>query len=283
MIIKSENDNREYKRLVLDNKMEVVLIYDKDTDLSAASLSVAVGSYMDPKNALGLAHFLEHMLFMGTKKYPDTKYFMEYINKNGGLFNAHTANEYTTYFYNIYNTNFVKSLDIFGQFFIHPLFDKGNVDKEMNAVNSEHSKNIVNDGWRLSRLLSHLSKKEHPFNKFGTGTLETLGHDNIREMLIEFFEKYYSSNVMKLVVLSNKPFDEMEKVVNKIFGQVKNKNYIPDKIKITPFAEPDKEVEISTNLVKLVPIIDEDNLFIFWDLPPTLSMTLHRLWSKRTS
>ena len=69
-IIKSESDKRSYKFLMLDNGIKVILISDPETDKSAASLDVHVGAALDPKPLYGTAHFLEHMLFMGTKKYP---------------------------------------------------------------------------------------------------------------------------------------------------------------------------------------------------------------------
>lgn len=69
-IIKSKSDKRLYKLIRLDNKLQCLLISDKEADKSAASLDVKVGCALDPKPLYGTAHFLEHMLFMGTKKYP---------------------------------------------------------------------------------------------------------------------------------------------------------------------------------------------------------------------
>lgn len=287
MIIQSENDNRQYKRIVLQNMLEVMIVYDKNTDVSSAALSVGVGNYMDPPNTLGLAHFLEHMLFMGTKKYPDTKYFMEFINKCGGLTNAHTGNEYTSYYYSITNDNFIKSLDIFAQFFIDPLFDKNNIDKEINAVNSEHSKNITNDNWRIRRTLSQMSNQDHPFHKFSTGTIETLSHDNIRNLLIDFYKKHYSANVMKLTVLSNIEIDKMENIVIDIFSHIKNTNYIPPKYNTTPFqfVENDNSNNkiIARKLVKMLPIYDEKLLHIIWDLPPSKKYFMYKPMSYITN
>jgi len=254
--------------------LEVVMIYDKETDISSAALTVGVGSYMDPSDTVGLAHFLEHMLFMGTAKYPDTKQYMEFINKHGGKTNAHTGNEYTSYYYSITNQYFTESLDIFAQFFIEPLFDKSNVDREINAVNSEHSKNITNDSWRIRRMLAQISDQQHPFHKFSTGTIDTLGHDDIRNRLIEFYNKYYSANIMKLTVLSDIPLDKLQKVVTSIFTPIKNNGYIPEKYNVTPFWFKDNNDEsdsrvVARKLVKMVPIYDERMLYVIWDLPPS--------------
>lgn len=68
---KASTDRSEYRHLVLDNGLRVLLLSDPDLNKSSASLVVAAGSYMDPEDRAGLAHFLEHMLFRGTEKYPD--------------------------------------------------------------------------------------------------------------------------------------------------------------------------------------------------------------------
>ncbi|KAJ9061428.1 metalloprotease [Entomophthora muscae] len=72
-IIKSANDKREYHTIRLSNKMEVLLISDPEADKSAAALDVFVGSQSDPVELPGLAHFCEHLLFMGNEKYPKEK------------------------------------------------------------------------------------------------------------------------------------------------------------------------------------------------------------------
>ncbi len=58
-----------------------------------------MGSYHNPPNMPGLAHFLEHMLFRGSLKYPEVELFVDLIKKNNGIFNAYTASEETNYFF----------------------------------------------------------------------------------------------------------------------------------------------------------------------------------------
>ena len=71
--------------------MQVILISDPEADKSAAALDVKVGASLDPRPLYGTAHFLEHMLFMGTKKYPSENEYSEYITNNGGMNNAFTS------------------------------------------------------------------------------------------------------------------------------------------------------------------------------------------------
>lgn len=67
-IEQSSNDDREYRLIRLDNGMECLIVSDSKTDKSAAGISVRVGHLSDPENAQGMAHFCEHLLFMGTEK-----------------------------------------------------------------------------------------------------------------------------------------------------------------------------------------------------------------------
>ena len=82
-LIKSESDKRSYKLLSLGNGIRAILISDPDTDKSAASLDVHVGAALDPKPLFGTAHFLEHMLFMGTEKYPSENEYATFIADKG--------------------------------------------------------------------------------------------------------------------------------------------------------------------------------------------------------
>lgn len=70
----------------------------------------------------------------------------------------------------------------------------------MNAVHSEHTKNILNDLWRDFQIWKNSTKKDHPLNKFSTGDKTTLNVPNVREKLFNFYKQNYSANLMKLVV-----------------------------------------------------------------------------------
>ncbi|KAF5473283.1 hypothetical protein F2P56_009907, partial [Juglans regia] len=78
-IFKARTDKREYRRTVLKNSLEVLLISDPDTDKCAATMDVRVGHFSDPEGLPGLAHFLEHMLFYASEKYPLEDSYSKYI------------------------------------------------------------------------------------------------------------------------------------------------------------------------------------------------------------
>jgi len=110
------------------------------------------------------------MLFLGTEKYPDEQEFINFITKNGGKHNAFTSTEDTNYYFQTTTSTFNEALDRFAQFFIKPLFHADSTDREMEAIHSEHSKNLQSDSWRSAGLLSSTANPAHPFSNFGTGT-----------------------------------------------------------------------------------------------------------------
>ena len=70
VVNKSPNDNRSYAAVTLDNGIKVLMVSDSETEKSAAALSVGVGAFSDPMDFQGMAHYLEHMLFMGSESFP---------------------------------------------------------------------------------------------------------------------------------------------------------------------------------------------------------------------
>ena len=80
---------------------QVLLISDPTTDKSAASLDVHVGSMSDPWEIPGLCHFLEHMLFLGTEKYPEENEYTKFLSNHNGRYNAYTASNNTNYHFDI--------------------------------------------------------------------------------------------------------------------------------------------------------------------------------------
>ena len=219
-------DNRQYRHVTLGNKLEALLISDASADFSAAAMDVQVGSLFDPPQLQGLAHFLEHMLFLGTQKYPAEDEYQSFLAKHGGMSNAFTADNHTCYFFNVAPDHLEGALDRFGQFFISPLFTQSATDREINAVHSEHSKNVQEDMWRQYQLMRTICfDSRHPAHHFSTGNKETLG--NIpRDALLNFHRAWYSANVSRLSVLGKESLDELEQMVARIFSDVPNKNVV---------------------------------------------------------
>lgn len=225
-IAKSPNDPRDYRYLTLGNGLRVLLVSDPKTDKAAASLVALRGSFHEPKEYLGLAHFLEHMLFIGTEKYPEVNAYQTYINAHGGSSNAYTALDHTNYFFDIQPDYFRGAMDRFAQFFISPLLDPDYVEREKNAVHSEYQLQTKNDGWRGYLTQKLALNQDHPGSRFTIGSLDTLG-DGVYPALKTFFEENYSADQMILVAFGNESVDEMESWITPIFNEIENRKLGP--------------------------------------------------------
>jgi len=267
-IQKSANDDRSYRALTLKNDLQVLLISDPETDKSAAALDVHVGHFSDPDNLPGLAHFLEHMLFMGTEKYPDENMYSDFLNAHGGQSNAYTACQHTNYQFDVTPPFLEKTLDMFAHFFIDPLFTAGATGRELEAVDSENQKNLQNDHWRIFQLTKTLSKSAHPYHKFGTGNLDTLktmpeskGIDT-RAALLKFHKDYYSANIMKLVILGKEPLDTLEQWAVEKFSGIPNYNIKAPAFESDPYGEG-----LIGRQISVVPVKDLRFLRLSFQMP----------------
>ena len=201
-IEKSKADKFDCVIKILANGLKALIISDKDAEKSSAALGVNIGSLTDQPDEMGLAHFCEHLLFMGTEKYPSEEEYGDYLSKNGGNSNAFTDLDKTIFYFDVDNEHFEGALDRFAQFFISPKFNEGSVERELNAIDSEFSKEKTDDEWRICQIFRSELVKDSPFTNFATGNKQTLNHPNIRDRLLRMYNKYYSSEVMYLIAYS---------------------------------------------------------------------------------
>lgn len=224
--VKSPNDDYAYRYLTLPNNLQVLLISDPGAPKAAAALDVLVGSGDNPPGREGLAHFLEHMLFLGTDKFPEAGDYQQYIAQHGGSHNAFTSMEHTNYFFDIQADYLPGALDRFAQFFVAPRFDALYVEREMNAVEAEFQMGLRSDSRRGLDVLQSVMNPAHPFSQFTVGSLETLAdspEQPIREDLLRFYAEHYSANKMRLVVFGAEPLDALEALVVPLFSPVPNR------------------------------------------------------------
>lgn len=260
---KSQQDNRDYRGLQLDNGLKVLLVSDATTDKSSAALTVDVGHMCDPDELPGLAHFCEHMLFLGTAKYPNENAYSTFLSENSGSSNASTYADNTKYYFDVVPNQLEGALDRFAQFFIAPLFTESATDREINAVNSEHEKNLATDVWRLRQVNKSLANPKHPYCRFGTGNKKTLADDplakgiNVREELIKFHDKWYSSNIMCLAVYGKESLDELEEMVISKFSGIVDKQVTSPRWPDKPYLEEHYQTKIH-----IVPVKDSRTLTI---------------------
>ncbi|EGA65549.1 insulinase family protein [Vibrio brasiliensis] len=261
----SPNDTNKYRYLTLANGIRVLLIHDSSAQKSAAALAVNVGHFDDPQDREGLAHYLEHMLFLGTEKYPKVGEFQSYINQHGGSNNAWTGTEHTCFFFDVTHNAFESGLDRFSQFFTAPLFNSEALDKERQAVESEYKLKLKDDSRRLYQVHKELVNPEHPFSKFSVGNLETLGDrdgQSIRDEIVAFHFEQYSADLMTLAITGPQQLDQLESWCIEKFTAIPNHHLIDKQIEV-PYCD-----EHSTGImVNVEPVKEIRKLIMTFPMP----------------
>ncbi|WP_336997449.1 pitrilysin [Leclercia sp. M50] len=242
-IRKSDKDTREYQAIRLDNGMVVLLVSDPQAVKSLSALVVPVGSLEDPESHPGLAHYLEHMTLMGSKNYPQPDSLAEFLKMHGGSHNASTAPYRTAFYLEVENDALEGAVDRLADAIAAPLLDKKYADRERNAVNAELTLARTRDGMRMAQVSAETINPAHPGSRFSGGNLETLSDkpgSPVLDALHAFRDKYYSANLMKAVVYSNKPLPELAQLAAQTYGRVPNKNITRPEITVPVVTDAQK-------------------------------------------
>jgi len=184
-------------------KNGLTIIYqEKDTNSVAIEILVKVGSNDETKTERGISHFLEHMVFEGTKKRPTSQEIANEIEKIGGDLNAYTSNERTCFFVKILNKHFDIGLDILADIVQNPVFDKNNIEKEKKIVLKEVD--MVNDEPRFYQwvLFEKNLFEKHP-SKFPTYGDRKVINGLTRKKVLDYYLKYYQPNNMVISIVGN--------------------------------------------------------------------------------
>lgn len=193
---------------VLPNGVRCVIVQDTDAKKPAAAMSIAAGQLNDPPAVPGLAHFCEHMLFMGTEKFPKEDEYDSFISKSNGFNNAFTADQATVYYFEVSDAALDGALERFVEFFVAPTFDESAVNREVRAVHSEDEKNHSSDYWRRDEVFRGMYHDRHPRSRYGNGNETTLVEEPkkkgliLREELKKFYAAHYAAGGACIVVYS---------------------------------------------------------------------------------
>lgn len=296
--VKSENDHKQYRSLVLDNGLRVLLVSDlkpgeevrseveedaeeedeEEEKMAAAALAVGCGSFSDPDQLPGLAHFVEHMVFMGSEPYPQENAFDLFITSSGGTNNAYTDCESTVFHFDVNTAHMAEALNRFAHFFISPLMRAGSMTRERQAVENEFGDALPRDENRREQLFCSLARDNHPMHKFMWGNLVSLsGREDggmsplndteIHREVHEFWRRYYRAQHMVLAVQARQPLDTLQEWVLGVFGKIPS-----DTTPRPQFGEcglPWSSHQFS-RLYRVVSVKDQHKLIINWQLPSLL-------------
>lgn len=261
----SPNDVKKYQTLTLENGLRVLLIENATSNKAAAALAVNVGHFSDPNHRQGMAHFLEHMLFLGTRTYPDGSEYQKFISQFGGTNNAWTATEHTCFFFDINHQQFEPALDRFSRFFSEPLLSQASIESERQNIDAEFKLKLKDDVRRLYDVHKETINPAHPFAKFSVGNNQTLADTDdsqIRDELHTFFTTYYCAPYMTLVLESPFSLSTMEKLSNQFFTAISSTDAPAPTIDVPLYLN-----EHQQKYIQIKPVKDDRQLIISFAMP----------------
>ncbi len=252
---------RQIAKIRLDNNLEAYLISDPATALSAAALSVETGSWHDPAAYPGMAHFLEHMLFLGTEAYPRENAYSSFIHDHGGEENAFTTTDRTLYAFSVNHEGFPGAVDRFSHLFIDPLLSPSGISRELQAVDEEFSILKEEDDWRRWMIFKETGNQDHPNHAFCIGNAQTL-RKIPHNVLKEWYAQHYYANRMHLAMLSPLPIEQLVDLSEKCFTSVAT-SILPS----PRFPDPLSSNEQKGSLICLASYEGERQLELIWEVP----------------
>ncbi|RXS44078.1 peptidase M16 [Idiomarina sp. 29L] len=224
-VVRSPSDKRDYQHLVLENQLKVLLVHCPDSSKAAASMAVNAGHFDDPPHTQGLAHFLEHMFFMGSQSYPEPSSFNDFLSAHGGQHNAWTGTEFTNFHFDCNANALETALERFASILKEPLFSNEWVQKEKQSIESEFRLKQKDELRRLYQVHKVTANQDHPFSQFSVGNLNTLKddkHGTLQQKLIQFYQDHYSANQMQLVVAGPQSLTKLADIIQTLFADIQN-------------------------------------------------------------
>lgn len=225
------------KQVVLENGLKVILISAPTSKTASAAVGVRVGHRDNPRHLQGLAHFLEHMLFLGTEEFPVVGEYSQFLRTHGGSSNAYTSGDHTNYYLQIQADKFEEATHRMSRFFVNPLFDASYVEREKNAVHNEYNMRLL--AFKQNRPLTAFLTQDDPNRLFSIGNNVTL-KDATAQDTKDMFERYYYAQAMHAVLAGPQGLDVLENWANKYFSDIPSKQQ--SVTKFDPFIKIDESL-----------------------------------------
>ena len=208
MATKTLSSGSKARKTTLGNGLRVVTCEMAHTRSASINVFVGVGSRYESAEQVGISHFIEHLLFKGTKRRPTPGEVSATIENTGGILNADTGQELTGYWCKVAEPHFQQSLDLLIDMLRNSLFEQKSIEKERMVLIEEL--NMINDypDYRVDALIDEMLWPDHPMGREVGGTKESV-HSITRDMMLEHLARYYTPANIVISVAGNVPHQKV--------------------------------------------------------------------------
>ncbi|MDR1941742.1 MAG: insulinase family protein [Endomicrobium sp.] len=209
------------KTVNYENGLRSILINDKNSLVSSVYVFVRAGAIDEKPSQAGLSHFLEHLMFKGSKNYPGDELSRK-VENMGGYINAMTSNEYTAYYINVQKDGAGQAVKMLADTMQNPLFPKDDIDRERKVVIEEIQRHFDNP---MSVLDEKFMENIYPTSALKNsviGTSDIIANVS-RDEIYAYYSAHYVPEKMVVVVAGNFDEGEVSSLISETFGKFEKK------------------------------------------------------------
>ena len=183
----------------LDNGQTVVIQEVRNNPIVIIDTWIKTGSIDEEDSNNGVAHFLEHLFFKGTKNHAPGE-FDRILETKGAITNAATSKDFTHYYVTIPSKDFDLAMELHADMMMHPLIPRNEMEKERKVVLEEINKDLQSPTKTLHENLNTMMYQDHPYKRKVIGRSEVI-ETITRDQVLDFYNKHYSpSNMITIVI-----------------------------------------------------------------------------------
>ena len=226
-----------YKKTTLDNGLRIVTANMPYARSVTIGIYLATGSRYEQKSEMGVSHFLEHILFKGTEKYPTSRELSIAVESVGGILNGETDKELTVYWCKVARPHFHIALDVLTDMILSSKFDPAEIDKERQVIIEEINRSKDSPAQEVDQLTDEILWPGHPLGDDIAGTKETVS-SMTRDNMLDYMHHQYSPSTAVVAIAGDVQHDEMVDAVIKATRNWKHSHeprvYLPYKTQTNP-------------------------------------------------
>ena len=203
-----------YEKVTLDNGLRLITATMPHTRSVSINFFIGTGSRYESDEQAGISHFIEHVCFKGTEKYPTSTDISSVIEGVGGMLNAGTDKELTIYWCKVAQPHFLSALDVLADILLNSKFDPAEIEKERQVIIEEINMSLDSPGQRVSMLIDEIVWPGHPLGRDIAGSKETVMAIT-REMMLDYLAGQYQPENVVLAIAGAINHQETIDAVNK--------------------------------------------------------------------
>lgn len=242
-----------FKKLILSNGLTAILQPFDQANSVSVYVTVGAGPRFETQETAGLAHFLEHMLFEGTKNLPTSKDVAEHIEKIGGQSGAFTDKEYVIYYAKVKPQHLEKAISHLSEILFNSTLNPDAIEKEKEIVIQELKRAIDNPEVQIWELWAEwIWGKNQSLGRSTLGNAKTI-KGITREKLLRYMRNLYHPTNMVIAIAGNFSLQNAERLFRKSFG-IKSKGKVPNfkKVNLVPKKNVIKTINCDTQQNQLI-------------------------------